>query len=173
MFVNICGLGPTFRQAPPQSQWGLPWSPVEHRHTVHFEMHDRSLWERRGPEYIEHLRSSTTPIIMQREHDDIPASIAFPLDRAIALGGDYFNSSIAYMLALAALERYDVRIYGVDNDPHGEWINERPCNEYWIGILRGRGQQVWVHPDSHVTRFHPQIDYNGELITYKDRYGWL
>lgn len=110
---------------------------------------------------------------MQKVEPDIPMSREFPLAEAIELGGDYFNSSIAYMLALAALESHDVDVYGVDNHTHEEWWFERPCNEYWIGLMRGRGQKVWIHPASSVTRFMSEIMFGDERINYCTRYGWL
>lgn len=167
-------MSPSARVAPTDVEsYGLPWSGYSHRYSVHFEMHDRSLWERRGPEYLEALRDSPVPVYMQRVEPDIPQSVAFPLDDAIALGGDYFNSSIAYMLALAALMGHDVNVYGVDNHTDGEWWFERPCNEYWIGLLRGQGRRVWVHPDSSLLRFMPDIHFQGETQHYRQRYGWL
>jgi hypothetical protein len=136
-------------------------------------MHDRSLWERRGHEYLDYLRGCDAPIYMQRVEPDIPMSREFPLERAIALGGDYFNSSIAYMLAWCALEGADVDIYGVDNHSDEEWWFERPCNEYWIGVLKGMGRDVWIHPESSVTKFMPDIKFGDEVIHYVRRYGYV
>lgn len=174
MRVQINGLAPSSKAAPRSDRaYGLPWSGLSHRYHVLFEMHDRSLWEQRGPEYLDYLKSLEVPVYMQRVEPDIPMSREFPLHDAIHLGGDYFNSSIAYMLAFAALEGADVDIYGVDNHTHEEWWFERPCNEYWIGFMRGRGQEVWVHPSSSVTRFMREIMFLGERVKYRSRYGWL
>lgn len=174
MAIDLCGLSPSRKNKPLVNEaWGLPWDPLSHRYSILFEMHDRSLWERRGPEYVELLRNSHAPIYMQRVEPDIPQSMEYPLAEAIELGGDYFNSSIAYMLAYAAIEGHDVDIYGVDNHTDEEWWFERPCNEYWIGMLRGLGCAVRIHPDSSLTKFAPDIKFGDEVIHYEKRYGWL
>jgi hypothetical protein len=174
--IEICGLAPSEKRKPHPSEneaWGLPWSPLAHRYSRWFEMHDRSLWERRGPKYLDILRNAEVPIYMQREEPDIPNSVCFPLDQAIEIGGDYFNSSIAYMLALAAVEGHGVELWGVVNSIHDEFAYERPCNEWWLGIIKGRGADVWVHPDSYILKFMPHILFLDERQKYIGRYGWL
>ena len=173
--IQICGMAPSRKGIDLSKEaWGLPWDPLGHRYSRWFEMHDRSLWERRGPEYLELLQTSEVPVYMQQHYDDIPASVAFPVEHvAEVIGADYFNSSIAYMLGLAILEAQNIEIYGVDNHTDGEWFYERPCNEYLIGIARGRGLNVWIHPDSSLCKFMPNIHFNGEIQTYRGRYGWL
>lgn len=175
MTVQICGMAPSRKAIDlGKEAWGLPWDPLSHRYSVWFEMHDRSLWSRRGHEYIETLRTSEVPIYMQRHYDDIPASVAFPVEQvAEVIGADYFNSSIAYMLGLAILQSRDIEVWGVDNHTDSEWWFERPCNEYLIGVARGKGLNVWIHPDSSLTKFMPDIHFNGEIQHYKGRYGWL
>lgn len=147
---------------------------MAHRYRRYFEMHDRSLWERRGEEYVEYLRNTDVPIYMQKVEPDIPASVEFPLKECIAeIGADYFNSSIAYMLALAIHEGHDMDIWGVDNNPFEEWAFERPCNEYLIGFAKGKGLDVWIHPSSSLLRFTPDILYLDQRQKYVGRYGWL
>lgn len=152
----------------------MPWSQVSHRYTKLFEMHDRSLWERRGEEYLDLLKSSDVPIVMQQQYEDIPNSVPFPLQDAIVEFGDYFNSSIAYMLALAILEGHDeIEIYGVDNLTDSEFAYERPCNEYFIGMAKGMGLDVKIAEGSHLLKFHPDIQFNDTTIHYRGRYGYL
>ena len=178
--VQINGLSPSTKSAPlvsggPEAEaWGLPWSPVAHRYHRYFEMHDRSLWEQRGDEYVEFIRNCETPIYMQQQWLDIPASVEYPLERTTALiGQDYYNSSVAYMLALAILERRHMRIYGVDNATDEEWAFERPCNEYLIGVAHALGLNVWVHPDSSLLKHMPDVMYLDERQHYAQRYGFL
>ena len=174
--VEICGLASSEKRKPHPSDcesWGLPWSPLAHRYSRWFEMHDRSLWERRGPEYVETLQNAEVPIYMQKREPDIPRSVEFPLQEAIALGGDYFNSSIAYMLALAAIEGADVDLWGIVNSLQEEFAYERPCNEWWLGVIKGRGGNIWVSPDSYLLQFMPHIMFLDERQKYITRYGWL
>lgn len=183
MHVAICGLSPTekrlnhdlIRQDGGEC-WGLPWSQVAHRYDLHFEMHDRSIFERRGPEYIEQLQKSETTTIMQQEHEDIPESVQFNLNHAIqACGADYFCSSIAYMLAMALMHDIvtEVSIWGVDVATGSEFAKERACNEYLIGLLRGRDVPVHVASGSSMFTFEPVNDYLDQEVTYGARYGYL
>lgn len=173
--IQICGLASSCKQAPIVDEaWGLPWSPLSHRYSVWFELHDRSLWERRGEAYVQSLRDSEVPIYMQRVEPDIPMSREYPLHEVVeCIGADYFNSSIAYMVGLAILQGRDVELWGVDCHVYEEWAFERPCNEYLIGVARGKGLKVWVHPNSSLLRFTPDILYMNERQYYRGRYGWL
>jgi hypothetical protein len=148
----------------------LPWNPLAYRNDRWFELHARTLWERRGPEYLEQLQASRVPIYMQKVEPDIPMSVAFPLDESPR---DYYCSSIAYMLALAVIEGKDIRLWGVDNHTDEEWAYERPCNEWWLGYAQGKGLDVWVHPDSSLLKPELQIMFNDERQDYHPRYGWL
>lgn len=171
--IRIVGLAPSGREAGGHEGpcWGLPWDPFAPRYTALFEMHDRELFERRGPEYVQSLRDATVPIYMHEAHHDIPMSTPYPFRRVISTVGGYFNSSIAYMLALAITENRNIEIYGVDNNAGEEWEKERPCNEYLIGQAVGRGLSVWIHPDSALLK--PQLDvlYLDERQSYPRRYG--
>ena len=177
--VRIVGLGPSARGASkdaPAEMWGLPWDPFFPRYTRLFEMHDRRVFEKRGQGYLDQLIGERySPIYMHQAHTDIPYAAPYPIQSVIAQCGDYFNSSIAYMLALAITERFErIELYGVDMDPGSEeWHKERPCNEYLIGLAKGRGIDVWVHPDSHLLK--PQLDvlYLNERQNYVGRYGKL
>jgi hypothetical protein len=128
------------------------------------------LWERRGPEYLKQLQDSDVPIYMQRVEPDIPRSVAFPLGD---MPRDYFCSSIAYMLALAAVKGMDIEVWGVDNHTNEEWFFERPCNEWWLGYAQGKGCDVWVHQDSSLLKPELDIMFNDERQHYIGRYGWL
>jgi hypothetical protein len=122
---------------------------------------------------VEYLRTTDVPIYMQSVQPDIPASVEFPLQDVVAVTGDYFNSSIAYMLALAIVEGHDMDIWGVDNSPFEEWAFERPCNEYLIGLAKGKGLDVWIHESSALLRFHPDILFMDKRQNYVQRYGYL
>lgn len=170
--MRIVGMSPSAKLAPTDgTSFGLPWSPLAHRYDYWFEMHDRSLWEQRGPEYVDMLRNSDVPIYMQREWEDIPNSVEFPIKQMMR---DYFASSISYMIALAISQGYgEIEVYGVDNHKEDEWAEERPCNEWWLGLARGMGIEVWVHPDSSLLKPDLENFFNDDRVTYDKRYGYL
>jgi len=180
--VAICGMGPSRKrlncevvQSEGGEVFGLPWDPLSHRYDVHFEMHDRSIWETRGEEYLAQLQESPTPTLMQAEYEDIRNSVEYPLGEVIArLGRDYFACSPAYMIGYAMLcNPRRVSIWGVDYANPEQWMYEKPCLEYMIGLLIGRGVDVFVPPESTLLSFHPDIEYNGQVIHYGERYGYL
>lgn len=60
----------------------------------------------------------------------------------------YFKSTIAFMLAYAALKGYsEVHFYDVFASGSLEWVFERPAVEYWIGVLKGQGAKVVFHDE--------------------------
>ena len=66
-----------------------------------------------------------------------------------AQGTPYLESSIAYMMALAILEKVDrIGIWGVDLHCESEYVYQRPNLEYLIGLARGKGIKVFIPPQS-------------------------
>ncbi|KKK61087.1 hypothetical protein LCGC14_3017830, partial [marine sediment metagenome] len=92
----------------------------------------------------------------------------YPLDEVKAITGDYFGSSIAYMLALAIWQRRErVDLWGVDLS-EDIYDHHRPNLEYLIGFARGRGMTVNVPPGSRLLSF----DSSKFEIHYPVRYGY-
>jgi hypothetical protein len=87
--------------------------------------------------------------------------VEFPLDAVINdfRCHPYFNSTVAYAIALAAHEGHDMTIYGADYDygpESGVPVVEkgRACCEFWIGQAVARG----LHVD--ITRASTMMDAN-------------
>lgn len=158
MKVAIVGLSPsTHKDAswsdPDWELWGLPWDAEGYpRFNRLFEMHVRNEFEKR----IDRLKESRVPIYMQQHFKDIPNSIKYPFD---AVGDDVFkhfprrpfgqedwyNSSIAYMLALAIHEKAEeIGLWAVDVRGSGEYENQVSCLEFLIGFALGRGIKVFL-----------------------------
>ena len=104
------------------------------------------------PAHLETLAQYPIPVYMHEHYDDIPASVPFPrqeiIDHFNAMGvqGDYQTSSISWELAHALyLGAEEVGVFGVDMANNEEYVTQRPCLEYWIGIatiLTGKEVQV-------------------------------
>jgi len=104
------------------------------------------------------------PIYMQEKWDDIPSSVAYPLDAVKqafpgvaeliptgeAIERDYYTSTFAYMCAMAMyqIEQQDlpgrIEIYGFDMATWTEFGYQKGSTEFWIGYARGRGHEVTV-----------------------------
>lgn len=110
---------------------------------------------------------SSLPIYMQDHWDDIPNSIAYPLEEVKALipitmhQRDYFTSSAALMLALAFLMGYkEVHFYGFEMGTTTEYHYQRAGFEYLVGLFSGSGMQIYVPEQSTLMR--------GELYGFKN-----
>jgi hypothetical protein len=185
--VAIVGMSPSALQAPMEDpeweKWCLAWDKRRaHKADRVFEIHTREEWTHyhakadAQSKYVEQLRSLECPIYMQKVEEDIPGSVAYPIDEVIEAGRDYFGSSIAYMLALAwydkhgAYELDEVGIWGVELSV-SDYHHQRPNLEYWIGRLEQAGVTVRVEcPRGFLMRPMSERQQNGKV--YK-RYGWI
>ena len=73
------------------------------------------------------------------------------LEGLAKIGRDYFTSSIAYMIA-EAIRRgaTTIGLWGVDLSDDTEYVDQRPCAEYWLGLAQGMGIEVYVPPQSAI-----------------------
>lgn len=181
--IAIVGLAPsTHGLAPINSDWeifGLPWDANYIFYQRLFEMHDLYLLrdERSGrPKDYEDRLKSIPDLYMQESYDDIPNAKRFPFEVISEITGDYWNSSIAYLMSMAIAEKPDViGIFGVDMDTEKEeYAYQRPNMEYLIGLARGIGIKIYL-PESC-----PLLEFNGKNIplgsmhpVYPKRYGVL
>lgn len=156
---------------PEWEKWGLPWDDKGWAFmTRHFEMHDQRLLDS-----VHSKRSSDYPLRL-KECDRLYTQDNYPFEAvAKSIGQAYWNSSIAYAMALAIHERAtDIAIYGVDMDGTDEYQYQRPNMEYLIGLARGQGIDVYIPPESALCRFEPTgIKFYDHFPTYTKRYGWL
>ena len=194
MKVAIVGLSSsTHSQAPfgdaDWEMWGLPWD-IESRYMFdrHFEMHDRNLLELpealRATDYWTEL-ARFPKVYMQQHYADIPGSIEYPLDalKETVFKGfsrwdqdDWYNSSPAYMIALAIHEgATTIGLWGIDVLDDSEFAYESPCLEYLIGIARGRGIEVIIpEGPTHLNKFRGTGIKLGTLEpVYNKRYGYV
>lgn len=181
--VAIIGLGPSHCDAPwhdsTWQKWGLPWDEGYWRWMDrHFEMHDMRLLEsehsKRREGYFERLAECDV-LYMQAEDESLPNARAYPFADVAETVGPYWNSSIAYALALAIHEgAEEIGIWGVDMDGTDEYDYQRPNLEYLIGLARGLGIPVFIPTISPLCKFNGDgIKFYSHLPKYVDRYGWL
>ena len=74
-------------------------------------------------------------------HPRIRTAVPYPLNRVVeCIGRDYLTSTPAYALALAITEGVDeIKLYGVHDATEREYIEQRPCLEWLLGLAEGRG----------------------------------
>ena len=169
--VAIVGLSPSTHDDAPYvdpawETWGLPWDNGKFPYFDRlFDVHPLECIKEAIPSfyqpcYLERLRELDAPLYMQKSYKEIPNAIAYPLSEVSALVGDYYNSTIAYMLGLAIYEEYEkIALWGVDLIGQGGWghadeyMDERPNVEYLLGFARGKGIDVWTPESCPLLKF--------------------
>lgn len=124
----------------------------------------------RAPGHLERLSKMPEPVMMQEVDERIPSSVKYPLDEIKARYGfewlpgimrNYLTSTAAYMFAYA-LYQHDlyreqhprgkkglikaIHIAGIELAIGTEYFHQRPCVEFWLGMLRGRGVEINLGP---------------------------
>ena len=173
--IAIIGLAPGSRDAAPWDDpdwelWGLPWDDFGWaRFNRTFEMHDERLLKsehsKRCSDYEQRLKECR-PYTQKN----------YPFDAvAKSIGQAYWNSSIAYAMAMAIHEGADeIGIWGVHMEGTDEYGYQKANMEYLIGVARGKGIKVYIPKESSLCKFQPYgIKFYDHTPTYVDRYGWL
>ena len=104
---------------------------------------------------------SLKPIYMQYWHPQVPNSIDYPLHEVVGMAfkdfwrGDervkYFTSTFAYMMGIALLEDFKrVEVYGFEMADEIEYVMQKACAEFWIGLALGRGVEVYTPPGNQI-----------------------
>jgi len=136
-------------------RWGLNelyrYMPVD-QFDRWFEIHDREYLEQTddGKQHMQDLATFDIPVFMQRRHDDIPASMEFPVEWLCqTLDSRYWTNCPAYMIGMAIAMGYStIHVVGVDMAQDTEYHTQRPCCEHWLGFAKGRGLEIAVPEQS-------------------------
>jgi hypothetical protein len=182
--VAIVGLSPTTHGLAPWDDaewevWGLPWDVGYHwRMDRLFEMHDiRLLESEHAPRkcgYLQQLRESEVPLYMQEAY--FTGATKYPFEEVEkSIGLPYWNSSIAYAMAMAIHDgAEEIGIFGVDMRADDEYGYQKPNLEYLVGVAVGKGIKVTIPEESPLCKFSGfGVRFGNQYPTYKDRYGWL
>lgn len=101
----------------------------------------------RGTDHLLFLQKCNVPVYMKETQPDIPMSVRYPIGEVVVRFGKYLTSSAAYMIALALYEGCDrLELYGIHMATATEFVTQRACMEYYLGIAEGMGIETFV-PD--------------------------
>ena len=116
----------------------------------------------RDPEYLRWLSTIDIPVYMIERRPEIPYSVRYPIEKAIEYAGrDYFMSTVAFGLALAALEGFEeIHLYGINLAIGDEYFYEKPNAEWWIGKLEGRGIRIVIPQASSLLKQYHRYGYS-------------
>lgn len=101
------------------------------------------------------------PIYMQFVYPEIPDSKEYPLPELskkffplLRKGSEkvkYFTSSFSFMMALALYEGFErVEVYGFEMSAGDEFIPQKACAEFWMGMALGMGVEVYLPDNSQL-----------------------
>ena len=189
--VAIVGLAPSTHDDAPYEDpdwevWGLPWDNDRYPYFDRlFDIHPlecirEAIPSFYPPGYEVRLKELDAPLYMQQDYHDIPNAIEYPLEAVSDLVGDYYNSSIAYMLGLAIFEGADkIGVWGVDMDGPGEpghaneYRDERPNCEYLLGFAKAKGIEIYLPEKCPLLKFGGEFPLGTVIPNYGHRYGYL
>ena len=192
--VAVVGLAPSTHDDAPYKDpdwevWGLPWDNDRYPHFDRlFDIHPLECIRKATPSFyppryedrLRELCDLGAALYMQKAYPDIPNAIEYPLEEVSSLVGDYYNSSIAYMLALAIFEGYDkIGIWGVDMIGQGEpghadeYRDERPNCEYLLGFAKAKGIEIYLPDECPLLKFSGRFPLGTVIPNYGHRYGYL
>lgn len=166
--------GPSLIDAPWNDEswelWGHATSRAWFRRPMdrYFDLHPKVRWTmggKKGAKYPQWLAKNTVPIYMQRKYDEVPASIEYPKGRILqefSYCRPYFTNHIAWMIALALTEGVTtIGLFGVNYQSNSEYVAQRGCCEYWLGIAQALGVRV-VLPEKCTLLAEPKLLYGYE-----------
>ncbi len=80
---------------------------------------------------------------LQEAHHELEHSTRFPIEAITTKFGRYFTSTASFMVATAIdAGATEISIHGVDMLTSSEYVRQRPCFEYMVGVARGAGIEV-------------------------------
>lgn len=115
----------------------------------YFDLHGKARWTqggKKGARYPEWLARNIIPIYMQQKFAEVPASIQYPKGRVLqefSYCRPYFTNHVAWMIALALTEGVStIGLFGINYQSNSEYVAQRGCAEYWLGIAQALGVRV-------------------------------
>lgn len=144
-----------------------------------FEIHQESYW-REIEGVLKRLQATKIPIYMMNQYEEIPTSIRFPIE-IVSAYKNYHRTSITYMLALAyhlfkaTGNPKSVALFGVHMEGIEEYMEQRPCCEYWLGRMEEAGMDINIAHGSIMTPpgLYAYEDYHPAIPQLRNRVNML
>lgn len=145
------------------------------RATRWWEMHTRPDFlsdQVPGTDYLDWLKDCPIPIYMIEKFADIPNAVRYPIEEMVKSFGDYFYSTISYMIALGIYEGFEeIGIWGVDLAHDSEYEYQKPSAEYFLGLAIGYG--IKVHLPAQTALLKGLYRYGYQQMPSNDDLQWI
>ena len=123
--------------------------------------------------FVKDIKALGLEFVAQEPWPEIPNSRAFSLDKVRReLGiGDYYTSTVAYMLADAIREGYGVIVIHqlLSSVSSTEYYEQKACLDFWSGLAMGLGIEVLTSEDCLIGQPYP---WQSELYGYITQDNW-
>jgi len=105
-------------------------------------------------------KKSPIPVYMPDHYDSAPMSVEYPVEAIQTWLGEvdpeginYFTSTVSFMMALALYEGFDkIHLFGVDLAVGSEYEKQRPSCEFFCGIAKGLGVELYIPGQSDILK---------------------
>jgi len=125
--------------------------------------------ERLNPEWFGWALETQPRCFLRDRHGDLTRSLPYPMEIVAERFGSYFTSAAAYMLALAVEQGAEwIGLYGVDMAIHGQYLHQRACCEYLVGMARGMGAEVEIPGETPTLRVRCSDTYESSRAQEQD-----
>jgi hypothetical protein len=157
---DICALNQIYRFLP--------------RIDIHADIHRN--WDEENVEGTDHegwIRDCGIPVLMMERNPGLPTSVRFPIDECIKIGTDYFTSTVALLIAWGIHQGYTtIGLWGIDLVVGTEYVHQRQCAEFWLGVAHGRGINIVIPQASallkHTHRYGYEKEPDSKLMKLSD-----
>jgi len=156
MKIILIGSANNWQDAPSEGEtWGIhavclhrPVSMVWHLHK--FDEEDYVCVPENEEAIKRYVNENKIPMMCLKKHDDIPTSMAFPIEE---MELKYSESSISYMVWYAIhIGATEIDLYGILMAAFDEYHEQLKSVEYWIGYARGKGIKVTIHEPTAICK---------------------
>lgn len=116
-----------------------------------FQIHNLDIIKnnKKDPKHLDKLLKFEGKLFTQKSYKEIPNGKAYPFKKMVGKYGNIFSSTMDYMISYAIESGVGrIELYGMDMALYSEYQRQRPTFMYFIGLAKGKGIDVWIHPKS-------------------------
>lgn len=181
MKIAVVGTGTSANDAPIGEEgwkiWSLPgnydrWKDIDKAdewfelHEIPYLLNDCNA----KPEFMELLAKMGNKLSIMGTYAGLPKAKAFPRQQLIDTFGAYFTSSIAWIIALAVLNKPEtIGIWGINCSGRNEYAEQRACIEGYLRYAQALGINLQIHTDSMLFKGFLYHDAMSQRVTKKLR----
>ena len=136
-----------------QQSWFTRWDRMFQLHPISYLEKCRGMSEGDRDHYDWLTKKHDKPIFCQEKYKEFPSAVRYPIEDMRNKYGDFYTSTLAYMMALALSEGFThFELYGYDMEAETEYRHQRDSAEYFIGLTEGLGNKVYLPKNSSLLK---------------------